>query len=35
MLPGIRFLFAAIALIIYAVALWQRARKVALTPPSR
>jgi len=29
------FLFAAIALIIYAVALWQRARKVALTPPSR
>jgi cytochrome oxidase assembly protein ShyY1 len=29
------FLFAAVALIIYGVALWQRARKVALTPPSR
>jgi len=29
------FLFAAIALIIYGVALRQRARKVALTPPSR
>jgi len=29
------FLFAAIALIIYAIALWQRARKVALTPPPR
>jgi surfeit locus 1 family protein len=29
------FLFASVALIIYGVALWQRARKVALTPPSR
>lgn len=29
------FLFAAIALIIYGAALWQRARKVALTPPPR
>jgi len=29
------FLFAAVALIIYGIALWQRARKVALTPPSR
>jgi len=29
------FLFAGVALIIYGVALWQRARKVALTPPSR
>ena len=29
------FLFAAVALIIYGAALWQRARKVALTPPSR
>jgi len=29
------FLFAGVALIIYGAALWQRARKVALTPPSR
>ena len=29
------FLFAAVALIIYAIALWQRARKVALPPPPR
>jgi cytochrome oxidase assembly protein ShyY1 len=29
------FLFAAIALIIYGVALWQRARKVALNAPPR
>jgi len=29
------FLFAGIALIIYGAALWQRARKVALRPPSR
>jgi cytochrome oxidase assembly protein ShyY1 len=29
------FLFAGVALIIYGVALRQRARKVALTPPSR
>lgn len=29
------FLFAGVALIIYGVALWQRARKVALTPPAR
>ena len=29
------FLFAGVALIIYAVALWQRARKVALNAPPR
>ena len=29
------FLFAAIALIIYGILLWQRARKVALPPPPR
>jgi len=29
------FLFAAVALVIYGVALWQRARKVALNAPSR
>lgn len=29
------FLFAGVALVIYGIALWQRARKVALTPPSR
>jgi len=29
------FLFAGVALIVYGAALWQRARKVALTPPSR
>ena len=29
------FLFAGLALIIYGVALWQRARKVALRPPPR
>ena len=29
------FLFAAVALIIYGVLLWQRARKVALPPPPR
>jgi cytochrome oxidase assembly protein ShyY1 len=29
------FLFAAVALVIYGILLWQRARKVALPPPPR